>query len=348
MLNILPAGFREGKGARGGNGGASPAEAARSVFPARASLPPGHRESSDDPFQAPGPLYPDRSGPISQAEHDRMDEHEDFLPDIEERLLSLSEPLPAPEEGDWLAEHEEQGQTFREYLSANPVRRDRDHNAIHLCLVGDFDEPQGRVIDLTREYLGLFFDVPVHVRRRLAVADIPARARRKHPEWSDKQVLSTFILREVLEPDAPADALAYLALTACDLWPGKGWNFVFGQANLRNRVGVWSIYRNGWPGSSAEAFRLCLRRTLLIAAHETGHVLTLRHCTAFRCLMNGSNSHEERDRSPLHPCPVCLRKLLWNLRTEPVAHLKWLGSFCRAHGLGDAEWFKRAAGALAG
>jgi archaemetzincin len=60
-------------------------------------------------------------------------------------------------------------------------------------------------------------------------------------------VLSTYILREVLEPERPADALAYLALTASDLWPRKGWNFVFGQANLRKRVGVWSLYRNGDP-----------------------------------------------------------------------------------------------------
>jgi WD40 repeat protein len=37
-----------------------------------------------------------------------------------------------------------------------------------------------------------------------------------------------YILHEVLEPQRPTDALAYLALTGSDLWPGKGWNFVFG------------------------------------------------------------------------------------------------------------------------
>jgi archaemetzincin len=58
-------------------------------------------------------------------------------------------------------------------------------------------------------------------------------------------VLTGYILHEILEPERPADALAYLALTATDLWPGRGWNFVFGEANLRERVGVWSIYRNG-------------------------------------------------------------------------------------------------------
>ena len=52
-----------------------------------------------------------------------------------------------------------------------------------------------------------------------------------------------------------------------------------------------------------------LRRTLGTASHELGHVLTMYHCTAFRCLMNGSNHQEERDGRPLHLCSVSLRKL---------------------------------------
>ena len=69
--------------------------------------------------------------------------------------------------------------------------------------------------------------------------------------------------------------LAYLALTASDLWPGQGWNFVFGEASLRQRIGVWSIYRNGDPETD---FQLCLRRTLSTASHETGHILGMAHC----------------------------------------------------------------------
>src|SRR5262249_35120061 len=151
------------------------------------------------------------------------DPGEDLFPGLEAGLAPLAELLGEPEEGDWLAEHEEKGQTFREYLSANPVRREA-HSAIHLCLVGDLDEPQQRIIDLTREWLGIFFDVPVRVRRHVPLSDIPARARRRHPQWGGKQILSTCILREIIEPDVPEDALAYLALTARDLWPGKGWN----------------------------------------------------------------------------------------------------------------------------
>jgi hypothetical protein len=49
---------------------------------------------------------------------------EDTFPEVEELLRPLAEPLPAPQPGDWLAEHRERGQTFRRYLAARPVRRD--------------------------------------------------------------------------------------------------------------------------------------------------------------------------------------------------------------------------------
>jgi archaemetzincin len=273
---------------------------------------------------------------------------ENLYPDLEAQLRHLAEPLPAPQPGDWLAEHKERGQTFRQYQSALPVRRDATLTTIYLCIIGEFDEPQQHILDRTGEYLGLFFDVPVRVHAHVAVADIPARAKRKHPEWGDRQLLTHYVLDEILEPTRPADALAYLALTAKDLWPGDGWNFVFGQASLRERVGVWSIYRNGYPGKGEDAFRICLRRTLRTAAHETGHILTIKHCIAHRCLMNGCNSQEERDRSPLHPCPVCLRKLMWNLQVAPGPYLTRLATFCRDNHLVDADWFAQAAEALAG
>jgi archaemetzincin len=122
--------------------------------------------------------------------------------------------------------------------------------------------------------------------------------------------------------------------------PGRGWNFVFGEANLRERTGVWSIYRNGDPQID---FPLCLRRTLGTSSHELGHVLTMQHCTAFRCLMNGSNHQEERDNRPLHLCPVCLRKLCWNLQVEPVAYLERLKTFCEDNSLApERGWYERA------
>jgi archaemetzincin len=265
--------------------------------------------------------------------------------ELEEKLRPLADPLPRPRPGDWLAEHDEPGQTFDEYLDARPVRRSDKLHTIYLCLVGDFTEAQRRILDLTQDYLAFFFDSPVKLQRQIALASIPARAKRTHPSWGDQQILTGYILHEILEPERPADALAYLALTASDLWPGEGWNFVFGEANLRQRTCVWSIYRNGDPG---EDFTLCLRRTLSTASHELGHVLTIHHCTAYLCLMNGSNHQEEKDRRLMHPCPVCLRKLCWNLRVEPVAYLTRLKTFCQQNSLeAESGWYEQATAALA-
>jgi archaemetzincin len=267
-------------------------------------------------------------------------------PDLEERLRPLAEPLPRPRAGDWLAEHDEEGQTFHQYLDARPVRRSARLSTIYQCQIGDFSAPERSVLDLTREFLRLFFDCPVEVHRTVPLADIPKRAQRQHPEWGDHQLLTRYILDELLLPQRPRSALAYLALTASDLWPGSGWNFVYGEANVRDRVGVWSIYRNGDPADGAEELARCRRRTIQTAAHEMGHVLTMYHCTAFRCLMNGSNNEKERDAAPLNPCPVCLRKLCWNLRVEPVAYLQRLAAFCRAQGFAEVDWFTRAVALL--
>ena len=74
----------------------------------------------------------------------------------------------------------------------------------------------------------------------------------------------------------------------------------------------------------------------------------MAHCTAFRCLMNGSNHQEERDSRPLHLCPVCLRKLCWNLRAEPVAYLTTLKAFCEQNALDtECRWYERSIAALA-
>ena len=93
---------------------------------------------------------------------------------------------------------------------------------------------------------------------------------------------------------------------------------------------------------------MCLRRTLSTASHETGHVLGMAHCTAHLCLMNGSNRRGERDARPLYLCPLCLRKLCWNLRAEPVPYMTKLSAFCRQNGLDpESGWYERAIAALA-
>jgi archaemetzincin len=68
----------------------------------------------------------------------------------------------------------------------------------------------------------------------------------------------------------------------------------------------------------------------------------LAHCTYFNCLMNGSNHLTESDRRPLHLCPVCLRKLQWNIGFDVVGRYTALERVNRAAGfIDEADWLTR-------
>jgi archaemetzincin len=247
-----------------------------------------------------------------------------------EKLRPLHAKLGRPAPGEWLAHHEEPGQTFEEYLASRPVGPTKGRNVLCVQPLGEFSPSQRKIITLTADFMGRYFTLPVKVLDDLPLSLIPAKARRTHPSWGVKQILSTYVLDEVLKPRLPKDAVAYIAFTTSDLWPGAGWNFVFGQASLRERVGVWSIARNGDPDRE---FPLCLLRTMKTATHETGHMFSMFHCTLYECNMCGSNHREEADRRPIALCPECAAKLWWITGCEPVGRYRKLAGFCKEQGL---------------
>jgi archaemetzincin len=271
-----------------------------------------------------------------------------MLPPQFRKLVSLHKPLGPPRPGDWLASHEENGQTYTEYVRGRPVRAEGRRRVIYIQPLGDFSPTERKIVDLTAEYMRIFFQLPVRIRGDLSLALIPERARRKHPQWGMSQILSTYVLSDVLRPRLPPDAVAMIALTTSDLWPGEGWNFVFGQASLADRVGVWSIHRFGDPQKNEDAFRLTLRRTLATATHETGHMFSMEHCIFYECSMCGSNSLPEADRCPLWLCPHCLAKLCYATGANPQKRFRDLVAFAKAQGLArEAEFWQKSLNALA-
>jgi len=139
--------------------------------------------------------------------------------------------------------------------------------------LGDLDPARVAAIEGTAELLELFSGMPDQLLDRMDLAWVPYHARRLNPYSGEEQVLTKFVLR-LRRRKKPADAVALLALTTADLWPGKGWNFGFGHSSLSGGVGVWSLHRMGDPEVEPRTF---LRRTLKIAVHETGHMLGIWH-----------------------------------------------------------------------
>lgn len=258
--------------------------------------------------------------------------------------------LGPPRPGDWRAAHpDDVANDFDEYVASDPVRADDERRVLAFLPVGEFDATQRGAVDAAAEFAGLWFDLPVRVLPAAALTDEPEQFRVRPAAAGPagaRQYRTSWFLNALLPDRVPDDAVVLLGVTMADLYPNARWNYVFGEAHLRRRVGVWSLARyfpEFWDEPRDEAsLRLALLRTLKVVVHETGHTFGLEHCTLHACAMNGSNSLDETDRAPLHLCPECLRKLAWNRGFDVAARFERLAAFLDARGLADEAAWHRA------
>ena len=241
-------------------------------------------------------------------------------------FVSLYTPLQAPLPGEWRAEHPEPEQLVAHYKIGDPAIPDSVRKFIYLVPLNAFDSIELRLLNITAEYLQAVFDLPVKIRSGFSVSDIPINKKR------NGQLNSGYILHDLLRKNLPADAVGMMAITSDDLYPGEEWNFVFGEANTKERVGVSSFYRYGDPAVNDSAFNLCLRRLMGTTSHEFLHMLSMQHCKTFACVLNGSNSLQESDKKPLILCPQCLQKLNYALNENSLDYLGRLLLFYDKYG----------------
>lgn len=255
--------------------------------------------------------------------------------------------LGPPGPGDWRSAHPEPKQGFDRYVRSRPVRA-REGDLLAFVPVGPFTPKERAVLDRAAELAAIWFDLPV---RTLEPSGLPAQGWHRDKPWG-RQYETGWFLRQLLPERRPPEAICTFAVTMADLYPDDSWNYVFGEASLSDRVGVWSFARY-FPAfwgrkETPEAETEALRRGLKVVVHEMGHAFGIEHCQWYACVMNGSNSLEEMDRQPLHLCPACLRKLQWNRGFDVVAWYGRLRDFCRKNGLApEAEWIEKRLAAIA-
>lgn len=230
------------------------------------------------------------------------------LPAALEPLRSIAVPKVAPREGDWLAEHPEDGQSLAQHrVDCVPV----PERVLYLVPVGELSTGGRAVLDQLEPLLAAHFQLPV---KRLPAMDPKLASKSERQGQLGTQWLAADIL-DALVPTVPKDAAAVMAVTDVDLYPDPQWNFVFGQASYEQRVGVMSLARLGELPLEAT---LVLERAYATGMHEMGHMLQVLHCIAWECPMNGCNHQEESDTRPLEPCPHCLAKLMRATGLDPA------------------------------
>jgi archaemetzincin len=279
----------------------------------------------DEPVSAP---------PVAQAETSAAGQ---------QREASF-ERLGEPDPGDWRARYNEKKQGFQAWRRG----RERGYAAgrvIYLQPLAPFDHGASPDLDVLAKGASIYLGVEVEVLPELDVDELDVR-QRENGMQGQLQYLTVDILDE-LRDRKPDDAAAVMALTTTDLWPGEGWNFVFGMASLRDGVGVQSFARydpddyilslDSPRGASRDV--TILRRSMKLVTHELGHTFGIRHCLHYRCAMNGTNSLSETDESPLHLCPVDLRKLEYAVGFDKKERYLRLAEFYREHDLEPEAWF---------
>lgn len=234
-------------------------------------------------------------------------------------------------DGDWLVSQKESGETFEEYLLSKPTLPTDERRTIYIQPIGKFNQEQERAISLTADYMRAFYNLPVKLNSDKPLGSVPKDKRRKIEYRDNLQIRTSYFLDDVLPKMLREDAAALIAFTNYDLYPGDTWAFVFGQASLSERVGVWSLYQFSNPPTKPD-FNLLLDRTLKVAMHETGHMFSMKHCIKYECLMSGTNHVGETDRRPLDNCPECMAKVAWAMNYDPVERYNNLAAFWTRNG----------------
>ncbi len=268
-----------------------------------------------------------------------------ILPEDLRRALDPAQdfqPVSPPGPADWLSNHPEPGQTFDQFVLSRPNRPDPQRRKLYLVSIRSPGEPGTPHLDELVRFAAAFFAIDVATIPPLDTAQQHIESRR-NPSSGQTQLLTTDLL-DLLRKRLPDDAFALLGVTMTDLYPDPTWNFVFGQASLRDRVGIYSFarYSPAFYGGkqTPDTQKLVLRRSCKVLAHEACHMFGIEHCIWYRCLMNGSNHLDEADARPLHLCPVDLRKLQWSVGFDVVARYQHLSEFEQDAFPDEAGWIE--------
>lgn len=278
------------------------------------------RPSENDRLRALGNLH-EESAPLRKL----------LIPDDDFSAIS------PPGRNDWLTWHAEQGQTYEEYCDSKPNKPDPTRKILYLLPIGEFDDETSPDFKTLGAYASSFFQMEVKVLPAHFPHELEFEPR-KNPRSGQRQLLTRGITK-FLSTQLPADGYCLLGLTMADLYPAPSWNFVFGEASLAERVGIFSLVRYDpafWGDERGKNFRdVILQRACKVLTHETSHMFGMQHCIYFVCVVNGANHMDETDGHPQHLCPLWLRKMHYATGFDAVKRYRDLAAFYR-----QQKWFE--------
>ncbi len=249
-----------------------------------------------------------------------------------EGFFNLYTQLTEPRQGEWRYEQKEPEQTLDAYISITPLDLNNQKKYIYIQALGEFDSLEKKVLSIDATYLSVLFNCEVKMLNPISSNQIPNSGLRNN-QISTKYIFNAF------KNELPSDAIGLIIITNQDLYPGDDWNYVFGEAQIKNKIAIASFYRFGNIYSEDLEFNLCIKRLLKTTSHEFLHVLNMAHCQIFECVLNGGNSLQECDKQLMIICPACLEKLDYLLQENPQDYFNRVKPFFDVNGFLEESKF---------
>eukprot|EP00698_Gefionella_okellyi_P011265 TRINITY_DN2965_c0_g4_i1.p1 TRINITY_DN2965_c0_g4~~TRINITY_DN2965_c0_g4_i1.p1 ORF type:complete len:271 (+),score=42.50 TRINITY_DN2965_c0_g4_i1:61-873(+) len=186
-------------------------------------------------------------------------------------------PIRKPKRGEWLAEQKEVGQPFEKFKKHVHNVPHSSYRSVLVLPVGDFHEQASPSLELLAEFArAFFFGLPVQITKAVPLSATKSKTR-VNDMTGNLQVLAGDLQRYAAEASKAHARTTFctIVVTMEDLYPREEWNFVFGQANLLDSVGVFSFarYHPQFPARaktplSHSDMKIMLRRSCSVLAHE--------------------------------------------------------------------------------
>ncbi|CAF3789888.1 unnamed protein product [Rotaria sordida] len=273
---------------------------------------------------------------------------------VTNKLHESFQPVPIPNHGDWLRYHEEKGQTLKAFeQTTSKAVPHSTFNTIYIQPVGSFNHPRAAPLNVIIQFARIFF-------AGCEVELLPTIDFSKDMKYRENHGIKQYrtdgfynYLSQTRYFRDTSRELLCVAVTMTDIYPDESWNFVYGEARVKDGLGVYSFARLDPLFSESSQILLSvpltkeerivmLRRCIKILLHELGHLFGLNHCIYFICLMNGANNQIEMDRQTLYLCPVCLRKLYSTLYFDVRHMYENFVYLCEIYGLEEERlWYRK-------
>ena len=269
--------------------------------------------------------------------------------------------LGPPRAEGWRTRVDERGQSFDAYRESRPNPPVPSRRTLYLQPLGPYPrepvlpgdlpalqlEEEGYVSFVfsptpTRlaEFVSAFYGLPASVLPEIALVDVapePVRIHNHHAQFDARSLLAA------LGSGLPPDGYSMTALVARDLVVDAEQEYAFGYGLHVDRLALASFVQLDplFIGEDRSAeFQVRIReRSYKLLAHEVGHTLGMEHCDRYECVMNGVAHLSELDATPLHLCPICMRKLVWLVEVDQEARYRELAAHYAEVGLTRAlDW----------